>query len=195
MNIYITRHGESVSNADGYIAYLFTGLSEKGMKDAYNLGKRLKKEKIKIDAIYCSSLFRTLQTLDQILKSGFEVDLKKIYITDLLTEINRYEYSGRPSSEYYAVKESFNGDPNDYCPKDGESENDVRKRAEKFKKMIEKDNFENILVVTHGHFLGHFAKLYDLNDLGHCAGASLSLIQTSPKKIQLCFWNDTKHLL
>ena len=56
MKVYITRHGESVSNAEGYIAFSYTGLSDKGMVDAKKLGERLAKDGIKIDAVYCSFL-------------------------------------------------------------------------------------------------------------------------------------------
>ena len=106
MKIYIARHGESVSNAGGYIAYPYTGLSVKGLKDASSLGKRFAKENIKIDAIYCSNLFRALQTLDRFLENYKLTNLNKIFVTDLLNEICRFDYSGRPSSEYYADRDA-----------------------------------------------------------------------------------------
>jgi broad specificity phosphatase PhoE len=194
MKVYITRHGESISNAEGYIAFSYTGLSDKGLEDAKKLGERLVKENIKIDAIYCSSLYRTLQTMDQIFKGGFKVDPKKIVITDLIREINRLEFEGQPSTEYYAVRNTTSGlNPDDFRCKGGESENDVKERALDFKKMIEKSGFENILIITHGHFIGRFNSIFGLK-LEHTNGAALSLLEIDEDKAEVKFWNDTSHL-
>ncbi|HEX9008645.1 MAG TPA: histidine phosphatase family protein [Patescibacteria group bacterium] len=193
MKVYITRHGESVSNAEGYIAFSYTGLSDKGMEDAKKLGERLAKENIKIDAIYCSSLYRTLQTMDQIFKGGFKIDPKKVIVTDLVREINRAEYEGVPSTEYYAVRDASGMDPDDFKCKGGESENDVKRRAAEFKKMIEESGYENILVVTHGHFIGRFNSLFGMK-LEHTTGGALSLLEIEGGKAEVKFWNDTSHL-
>lgn len=193
MKVYITRHGESVSNAEGYIAFSYTGLSDKGMVDAKKLGERLAKENIKIDAVYCSSLFRTLQTMDQIFKGGFKIDPKKVFVTDLVREINRAEYEGQPSTEYYAVRDSSGLDPDDFKCKGGESENDVKRRAAEFKKMIEESGYENILVITHGHFIGRFNSLFGMK-LEHTTGGALSLVEVEGDKAEVKLWNDTSHL-
>jgi len=193
MNIYITRHGESISNAEGYVAFSYTGLSNKGLKDAKKLGERLSKENIKIEAIYCSSLYRTLQTMDQIFKGGFKINPKKVIVIDLIREINRFEFEGQPSTEYYAVRDTSDLDPDDFKCKGGESENDVKKRALKFKKMIEISGFKNILIITHGHFIGRFNSIFGLK-LEHTNGAALSLLEIDGDKAEVKFWNDTSHL-
>lgn len=193
MKVYITRHGESVSNAEGYIAFSYTGLSDKGIIDAKELGERLVKDGIKIDAIYCSSLFRTLQTVDQIFKGGFKIDPKKVIVTDLVREISRLEFEGQPSTEYYAVRDSSGLDPDDFKCKGGESENDVKRRAAEFKELIEKSGFENILVITHGHFIGKFNSLFGMK-LEHTTGGALSLLEIEGDKAEVKFWNDTSHL-
>ena len=193
MKVYITRHGESVSNAEGYIAFSYTGLSDKGMVDAKKLGERLAKDGIKIDAVYCSSLFRTLQTIDQIFKGGFKIDPKKVIVTDLVREISRLEFEGQPSTEYYAIRDSSGLDLDDFKCKGGESENDVKRRAAEFKNLIEKSGFENILVITHGHFIGRFNSLFGMK-LEHTTGGGLSLLEIEGDKAEVKFWNDTSHL-
>ena len=193
MKIYITRHSESISNAEDFIAFSYTGLSDKGMADAKSLGERLARENIKIDVVYCSSLFRTLQTMDQIFKGGFKVDPKKVFVTDLVREINRAEYEGRPSTEYYAVRDASGLDPDDFKCKGGESENDVRRRAAEFKKLVEESGFESILVITHGHFIGRFNSLFGLK-LEHTIGGALSLLEIDGDKAEVKFWNDVTHL-
>jgi broad specificity phosphatase PhoE len=193
MKIYLTRHGESVSNAEGYIAFSYTGLSDKGMVDAQKLGKKLVNDGIRVDAIYCSSLFRSLQTMDQIFKGGFKIDPKKVIVTDLVREINRLEFEGQPSTEYYAVRDSSDLDPDDFKCKGGESENDVKRRAAEFKELIEKSGFENILVITHGHFIGRFNSLFGMK-LEHTTGGALSLLEIEGDKAEVKFWNDVTHL-
>ena len=151
MKIYLVRHTESVSNAMGVIGCGETKLTAKGIRDAKKLGKKL--AKIKIEAIYCSDMVRTNQTMECFLKAGLKVDQKNIFITDLIREINRDEFTGRSSVEYYQAREKSGINPDDFKCKGGESENDVKKRAIKFVKIINKAKYKSILVISHGHFL------------------------------------------
>ena len=112
---------------------------------------------------------------------------------DLLREINRLEFEDRPSTEYYATRDASGLDPDDFRCKGGESENDVKRRAAEFKKTIESSGFENILVITHGHFIGRFNSLFGLK-LEHKNGAALSLLEIDGDKAKVEFWNDTSHL-
>lgn len=193
MKIYIVRHGESEGNAREFISFSHTPLTSKGHGDVRKLGKRLTKEGVKIDRVYCSTLYRSLQTLEDLLKTGLKVNGKAIELSDLLREINRKEFEGREKTLYYSEKDASNS-PEDYRCKNGESENDVKKRAEEFIKIIKKAKYENVLIITHGHFLKHFMSLLGLGGLDHLRGASLSLVQISPKKSEVIFWNDTAHL-
>ncbi len=198
MKIYIVRHGESKSNAAKYVAFSHTGLTDKGKEDAHKLGQRLSKEAVKIDIIYCSSLYRALQTLEEILNAGLEIDPKKIIISDLVREINRREFEGKNSEEYKVARVASGIDPNDFKCANGESENDVKKRAEKFLEQLfagaNKD--DNVLLISHGHFIGQLVSLLGLGDLGHNHGAALSVIEIDPesKRGKVIFWNDTSHI-
>jgi broad specificity phosphatase PhoE len=195
MKIYIVRHGQSISNKEGYIAFYHTGLTEKGKLDSRKLGKRLVRRKIKFDAIFCSPLYRALQTLDEILKAGLEINPNNIFVSDLLKEINRREFEGRPREEYYQAREKSGVDPNDFRCREGESENDVRKRAIKFQKLLEQSQFETILVVSHGHFIAQFTSLFNLKGLGHNEGATLSLLEWKNNQCKVILWNNKQCLL
>jgi broad specificity phosphatase PhoE len=177
MEIYIVRHGQSVSNAAGYIAYSHTGLTEKGKRKAKKLGKRLAKEGVKFDAVYCSPLYRALQTLEEILKAGLKIDQKNIFITDLVREINRREFEGKPREKYYKAQARSEVDSDDFRCKGGESENDVKKRAKKFKNLLEETSFNNVLLISHGHFIAQFTSLFNLGKLGHNESTTLSLLE------------------
>lgn len=193
MNLYIVRHGESDGNANRFISFSHTGLTAKGHQDARNLGKRLAKKNITIDRVYCSTLYRSIQTLEDLIKTGLTVDQKNIELTELIIEINRKEFEGRNRTEYYQQKAAHES-PDDYCCLNGESENDVKARAVKFRKVLKKDKSKNVLIITHGHFLKHLMDLLGLYNLGHLTGASLSLVKITPKKSNVVFWNDTEHI-
>lgn len=194
MNIYIARHGESISNAGEYIAYPYTGLSNKGLNDSFALGKCYAEKNIKVDAIYCSYLFRALQTLHQFLKEYKKIDPDKIFITELLNEIDRFDYSGHSSAEYYADRDASGIDPNIFKSPKGESENDVKNRAIKFNQLIKKDNYSNILIISHGHFLKHFCDINNITGVGHLSGATFSLIKLTEGKSKVISWNDSNHI-
>ena len=195
--IYITRHGESEGNSRGFISFTHTPLTARGHKEAQKLGERLTKEKIKFDRVYCSPLYRSLQTMDELLKAKIKVKEENIEINELLKEINRKEFEGKPRELYYVQKEKSKS-PEDYRCRGGESENDVKKRAQKFLRLIRKKGDKTILIITHGHFLRHFMALLGFpSGLSHPHGCSLSLVEVSSEKEKpkLIFWNDISHLL
>ena len=61
MKIILVRHGESESNA-GINEKKDCQLTKNGERQAELLGKKLKKEKVKIDTIYTSSMIRSKKT-------------------------------------------------------------------------------------------------------------------------------------
>jgi len=194
--IYIARHGESEGNSGNFISFPHTPLTNKGHKEAQKLGERLTKEKIKFDRIYCSPLYRSLQTLEDLLKAGIRIKQENIEINDLLREINRKEFEGKPRELYYAQKEKSKS-PENYRCRGGESENDVKKRAERFLSLIKRRNDKIVLIITHGHFLRHFMAFLGFpSGLSHPHGCSLSLVEINSEKgkPKLIFWNDISHL-
>ena len=85
-------------------------------------------------------------------------------------------------------------DPDAFKSPQGESENEVKERAVKFKRLIEKDGYENILIISHGHLLNHFCKLHDVPRLGHLNGATLTLLEIIGGKSKVVTWNDSSHI-
>lgn len=78
MRIILVRHGQSENNA-GINDSHDSPLTKKGRMQAERLGKKLKKEKVKIDMIYTSDLIRSRETgkiisdiLKVPIKTGFE---------------------------------------------------------------------------------------------------------------------------
>eukprot|EP00808_Paulinella_micropora_P012090 g59856.t1 len=90
--VFLVRHGERQDHIDE--EWILTAekpfdppLSERGMKQAHEVGLRLKKEGAKLDAIYCSPLYRTLQTAAQI-ADVLEVD---IFLETAIAETVQHE--------------------------------------------------------------------------------------------------------
>ena len=83
MKLILVRHGESEHNAKTNKSK-DSPLTKKGKIQAMRLGKRLKKEKIKIDKIYTSNLIRSKQTAE-IISKIIKVPVKKNY-----EEFNEY---------------------------------------------------------------------------------------------------------
>ena len=156
--IFLVRHGESIANLREVVAFPDTPLSEKGELQAEKIGRKLAKEKIEI--AFCSDLHRAKQTLVVMKKGGLKIDPQGVYYLPLLRETNRAEFEGQPRDEYYMARTKRGMDPNDFRCKGGESENDVKKRAEKFfKDYLTQTRFQQILVVGHGHFLRWLAEI------------------------------------
>ncbi len=192
--LYIVRHGQSEGNIIKHVSFAHTPITEKGRNDAYRLGKRLKREKIKVDIIFYSPLTRSAQTLEAIKEGGFDISQIQVKPNPLLQEINRKEFEGKPSDEYYA-KRSESGLPvNDYRCKGGESENDVKKRAIKFLDNFKSSKFDSVLIVTHGHFIAWIMILLGFSDIGHMHGASLSLVKINGNNARVAFLDDISHL-
>ncbi|MBI2042896.1 histidine phosphatase family protein [Candidatus Pacearchaeota archaeon] len=83
MKIILVRHGESEHNAKTNLSR-DSKLTKKGEIQAKHLGMKLKKEKIKIDAIYTSNLIRSKRTAE-IISKIIKVPIKKSF-----DEFNEY---------------------------------------------------------------------------------------------------------
>jgi len=75
--IYLMRHAEKKDNE------VHAHLTEKGLKDSFIFGKKLKKQNIQIDKIISSPIERCLQTAHEIIK-GYDRNTIKIEQSNLL---------------------------------------------------------------------------------------------------------------
>lgn len=143
MKLYITRHGETMRNAE----YRVLGrtddpLSEKGRGQARELAENLKD--VDIDLIFTSPLGRAKETAETVAKTkGLEV-----IPDERLLEINFGKFEGVPggSQEYQSAKrEFFKRYP------EGESYFDIAYRVYDFLYMLKREySDKKVLVVSHG---------------------------------------------
>ena len=145
MIIYFIRHGETEWNKKEILqGHKDSPLTLKGKKDVENLGKILEKKKIEV--IYTSDLGRCVQTAE-IINKRLKIKLVK---TKKLRERDYGSLNGKPNKEIRKVLDLSNLD--EKAP-EGESFNQLKKRVINFLKLLNKEKFKRILVVTHDEAL------------------------------------------
>ena len=145
MRVWLIRHGESETNRDGlWTGWLDIALSERGREDAEKAGELL--SKTKFDKIYSSDLLRAKTTAEiAIPNCEYETD-------PALREINVGNISGKP---WGVVMDEQNRPMNrdGYKIFGGESNDEFRTRVSGFMNKLEKMEYENVAIFSHGGWL------------------------------------------
>lgn len=143
MKLYVIRHGETEQGKNRIIANLSEPLNKKGMNQAINVGKQLRK--LDLDIIYCSPIERVKHTLKL-----FDLDSSiPVLIEDRLKERNMGIYENIPFDNLdWNLFWNYNSDRK--YP-ELESMKDVYQRIKEFLDELKKKyKDEKILLVTHG---------------------------------------------
>jgi broad specificity phosphatase PhoE len=152
MRIYVIRHGETESNADGIRQSREGHLSEEGIQQARILATQL--SGITIDSIFTSAYPRAKQTADIISSLGKGLLVQE---SEYLTEIKLpSEVVGKPkddprSEKIFSWVMSRKGANDRYS--DEETFNEYVSRANRVLEHISKTKFRNVVVVTHHRFI------------------------------------------
>lgn len=149
MLVYFVRHGESEGNKLKFHQVEETPLSEKGIKQAEVLAKRLKN--IKIDVIYSSNVNRAKQTAEIINK---KLNIPIEYWDKLAERRTPTEIRGKSIDDPEVVKikklieENLNNRNWKYSNE--ETFNELNKRVENIIKHLEKNhNNQTVLCISH----------------------------------------------
>lgn len=152
MNIYFTRHGETLWNLEHrFQGWKDSELTDIGVKRAELLGKRL--EEVKIDKIFTSPIKRAKRTAE-LIRGNKDIEVIEV---EGLKEISFGKWEGMTTEEINACEEYieeldnlFNR-PYSYKSFEGENIKDFTKRLYKAVEDIVNDNGDkDILIVTHG---------------------------------------------
>jgi len=163
--IYIFRHGVTNDNYLGkFSGWRDVGLNAKGVRDAKIVALRLKGKKI--DAAFQSSLKRSKQTLNYVLK--FHPECKMIVTDDRIIERNYGKLQGKTHLEVVEKKgfEQYDKWHRGYenRPPAGESLKDVEKRVNSFIKdmikLIKRDKI-NVAISAHNNSMRPFRKFFE----------------------------------
>ncbi len=152
MELYLSRHGQTLSNLEKrhYGSGEDSPLSENGIEQAKSLGVSL--EGLIFDAVYCSPLNRTIDTVNIALGDRY-----KIMIDERLVEINLGDMGGMTrddASEKYPDSSTLMLDPVSYIPPpNGESLDNMIERVNSFLEDIIKKRHDKVFVMTHGYVL------------------------------------------
>ena len=156
-DLWFVRHGESELNTYDHLVVgrcNSSPLSEKGVRQAISLGKRLNDEQINFDRFYSSTAVRAVETLRHVIEQTAYPDQVVAESPDLL-EMDQGDWERRPRLEVYTpeVFEQLKQDCYHFSPPHGESQKQVEERMFSWlQKEIFADAEQNIraLIVTHG---------------------------------------------
>lgn len=161
--LVLLRHGQSVWNLENrFTGFHDVDLSPKGVEEAHEAGKRLKKAGIKFDQAFTSTQTRAMRTAEIALKDAGQGDLLKTIIRhdDLrerdygdLTGLNKDETRAKYGDEQVHIwRRSYDvAPPGGECLKDV-VENRVRPYyAANIKPLL--DSGKNVLIAAHGNSL------------------------------------------
>jgi broad specificity phosphatase PhoE len=207
MKIYIVRHGESEGNLNKSYQSPDTSLSNKGIKEAHILAKRLKD--LSIDFIYSSNFKRARQTSEIISK---KLNLKIEFWSELRELTRPSILWGKPIESQSGKKFEKQVDKNyanaEWKFMEYESVNDLKKRAQKILKHILKHHKnQDILLISHGTFIKMVISLMIFDKIltpeifwyirrhFSLGNTGITICEHSEKYgWSLKTWNDTTHL-
>ncbi|MCL2869437.1 2,3-bisphosphoglycerate-dependent phosphoglycerate mutase [Candidatus Saccharibacteria bacterium] len=170
--LVLVRHGESEWNKLAkWTGHTDVGLTKKGIKDAGLMGELL--QDIHFNKAYISPLVRTEETLNTLLITQGQTDLKPVVAKALnerdygiYTGLNKWEVQKKIGhTAFQAVRRGFNTP----IPK-GESLRVVYERVVPFYKKVilpQLKSGENVLIVSHGNTIRALSKyLFNFTDRG-----------------------------
>ncbi|MDD5193765.1 MAG: histidine phosphatase family protein [Candidatus Nanoarchaeia archaeon] len=164
-HIYLFRHGTTFDNAEGiFSGWRNVGLNKKGIRDAKIVALRLKDKKFQV--AFESSLFRSKQTLKEVLK--FHPECKRVVEDDRIIERNYGNLQGRTHLSIVEKQGHMQYDlwhrGYENRPPKGESLRDVEKRVFGFIKdllKIIKEQRVNVVISAHGNSMRAFRKYFE----------------------------------
>lgn len=202
LNIYLTRHGETVWNQEGRLqGSKDSQLTEVGERNAILLGERL--ADIDFNRIYSSSSGRALKTA-QLICQKRDIPIETI---ENLKEIYFGEWEGKTQLEidkqFKNQYHAFWNTPHNYdhLPHKAESLRDFKSRIEQaLEQILETNSDGNILIVTHGVVIRAMMSYFwdipseSMWDPPFISGASFSLICWDGNAFQKEVLGDTTHM-
>lgn len=212
--IYITRHGETIANKNHERQGEGGGLTQDGKYQAFTFGQNILK--YNIEKILCSPYQRAIETLEEIQKT-LRINENNIIYTPLLAERRnptsiigkKYEESKSEEAINFIDKTIHEEDAR---YEDEENYLDLKNRAIKAIKFLEKNSKANTLVITHGIFLKmlicilHYKKEMDIKKyieftlFNSYSNTALTILKYSPWKIfsknkwEIIVYNDTSFI-
>ncbi|MCS7203077.1 MAG: alpha-ribazole phosphatase [Thermodesulfovibrio sp.] len=153
--LYLLRHGETEGYKRAYKGHIDIPLSKSGEKQAYQIAKFLReyseRYELKKEVVYSSPLSRAKKTAD-ILAEELSVPLE---IRENLKERSFGKWEGLTINDIVSLYpeefERWRRNPLKFSPPEGESTEDVSKRAKAvLREIVDTHNSSQIFIVAHG---------------------------------------------
>jgi probable phosphoglycerate mutase len=162
--VYFVRHAQSEDNAAPVFQAPDSPLSETGRRQAQLIARRL--SKLPFDALIASPLRRAKETADIIAEAlGREPEYSDLFVERIRTA----RIDGKPYSDQEANALWRDWQKNFYVPgirmADGESFDDLIKRADAALSFLKNRAERSLAVVTHGYFVRTIVARVLLGDL------------------------------
>lgn len=146
MNLYLVRHGQTKSNSEGrYLGNFEDELSLQGVNEIYKVREFTKN--VNFDVVFSSEKKRAIDTAKILFDREATIDFR-------LNERNFGIFENKTYSEICSAfpmqRKAWEADWINYKIPEGESVKEAYARVVDFMKLLEKENYENCLVVTHG---------------------------------------------
>ncbi len=149
MRLILVRHAQTPNNAEGLMQTDDIALSNKGVRQALLVARRLMKEDI--DRIYTSPHTRCQQTARAIAKFHDAIPI----IDMRIRELEHGDYAGRPGHKFKEARTKANLPFGKWRPEGGENNYDVKERVKSFLDEMRCKDFGTVLVVSHGAPIAH----------------------------------------
>lgn len=198
--IYIIRHGETEQNRLNIVQGrgIDSSLNEIGINQSQLFYNHYKS--IAFDRIYCSSQFRSFQTIQQ-----FTTHQKEIFKDERLDEICWGEHEGKGGdpelmNKYHRIIQSWSiGNYHDK-PEGGESAIELAERVRSFVTRLTQETFQKALICTHGRTLRAMIcilKEIPLSNMEHIKhkNTGLYLVELDQNRWNILTENDCSHLI
>ena len=143
MYLFLIRHGQTVANLEGF----YSGQSDVKLTD---LGKQQAEairpvlEKYSFDRVYSSDLSRAVDT------AGLAIPGCEPIQTPLLREISIGDLTGQSIA---SVRERYGNLKGNFAPWNGEDQEMIYARAEKFIRQLENTSVQWVAAFTHNGFM------------------------------------------
>lgn len=202
--VYFVRHGETEGNINGISQDEFTPLTANGRVQAQVLAKRV--AQLGVGKIYTSHMVRAVDTGKYIGEALGLVTTPSPLFREWMTpkSVRGKQYN---SDEYKRWRESLfeHYHESDWRYEDAENFSDLEQRLHEVTKLLEEDDSESILVVSHGKFMRLFlafilngkhitpALHMQIDKTTSINNTGITLFDVNEKEWCLITWNDRAH--
>lgn len=203
--IYFVRHGETDSNVERYVPSKVESLNLNGFAQAELVASRV--ESLDIQKIYVSDFLRAEQTAEPIALLKNIVPNTAPIFGEVIEPSSLFNVSEEDERVLLHRKNrNANVQNGAWRQEDGENFEDIFTRVQQAKLLLEKDDAETILVVSHSFFMMCFASAILLDaqastNAWHNCASKLKISNTGitlfeygeEKGWRLIMWNDHAH--